>query len=90
MSGPASDAAGAEGAEGAEGVPAFRRGERYRNGDLLLEITGTPYANEVTGLRYVEVRIVESAGFADVTGRDARARYPLEVLRRQFERLPPA
>jgi hypothetical protein len=73
-------------ADGSAGAAVeVRAGQRYRNGDLLLEITGAPYENAITGLRYVEVRIVESRGFADVTALDARARYPLVVLRGQFE-----
>lgn len=60
-------------------------GQRYRNGDILLEIVGEPYTNETTGMEYAEVRILEAAGFSDVTTRVARAKYPLIVLQTQFE-----
>ncbi len=72
------------------GEQAVELGNRYRNGDLLLEIVGAPYTNETTGMDYAEVRIVESAGFTDVSEREARAKYPLVVLRTQFERISAA
>ena len=61
-------------------------GERYRNGDLLLEIVGEPYTNETTGMEYAEVRILEAGGFSDVQEREARAKYPLIVLESQFDK----
>jgi len=60
-------------------------GQRYRNGDLLLEVVGEAYTNETTGMDYAEVRILEAAGFADVSAREATAKYPLVVLRTQFD-----
>ena len=61
-------------------------GQRYRNGDILLEVVGAPYTNETTGMEYAQVRILEAAGFADVSTREATAKYPLIVLRTQFDR----
>ena len=59
-------------------------GQRYRNGDLLLEVVGEPYTNEMTGMDYTEVRILEAKGFSDVSGGESTAKYPLVVLRQQF------
>jgi hypothetical protein len=59
-------------------------GQLYRNGDILLEVIGEPYTNEMTGMDYTEVRILEAKGFSDVSGGESTAKYPLVVLRQQF------
>lgn len=60
-------------------------GDRFKNGDLLIEVLETPYINRV-GKRFCMARILESKGFEDPAQTQVKTRLSVDSLLNHFDR----